>query len=85
MLSTRVELACRRLLRFDQQLRRRAGADGDFSPALAAQHHGIGRRIAALDLDWLPRLEIVALDDIEVLTMNGNPAKAFQLFGLKPA
>jgi hypothetical protein len=29
--------------------------------------------------------ELVALDEIEVLTMNGNPAKAFQWFGLKQA
>ena len=28
---------------------------------------------------------MVALDDIDVVTMNGNPAKAFQWFGLKPA
>jgi sulfite reductase (NADPH) hemoprotein beta-component len=27
----------------------------------------------------------VALDEIEVLTMNRNPAKAFQWFGLKKA
>jgi SAM-dependent methyltransferase len=27
----------------------------------------------------------VALDDVDVMTMNGNPAKAFQWFGLKPA
>lgn len=27
----------------------------------------------------------VALDDVDVVTMNGNPAKAFQWFGLKPA
>jgi len=25
----------------------------------------------------------VALEEVEVLTMNGNPAKAFQWFGLK--
>ena len=38
---------------------------------------------------WIQTLtrdfETVALDDIEVVTMNGNRAKAFQWFGLKPA
>lgn len=41
------------------------------------------------DPKWIETLtrdfETVALDQIEVLTMNGNPAKAFQWFGLKPA
>ena len=40
------------------------------------------------DPKWIETLtsdfDMVALDDIEVLTMNGNPAKAFQYFGLKP-
>lgn len=39
------------------------------------------------DAGWISILtsdfERVALDDIEVLTMNRNPAKAFQWFGLK--
>jgi SAM-dependent methyltransferase len=38
--------------------------------------------------DWITTLtsdfDHVALDNIEVVTMNGNPAKAFQWFGLKP-
>ena len=37
---------------------------------------------------WIESLtsgfETLALDHIEVVTMNGNPAKAFQWFGLKP-
>lgn len=37
--------------------------------------------------EWIADLtsgfETVALDDIDVRTMNGNPAKAFQWFGLK--
>jgi hypothetical protein len=38
--------------------------------------------------DWITTLtsdfDQVALDNIEVVTMNRNPAKAFQWFGLKP-
>jgi hypothetical protein len=41
-------------------------------------HHGA---------QWLQELtnnfRTVTLDNIEVVTMNGNPAKAFQWFGLK--
>lgn len=37
--------------------------------------------------EWIAEItsgfETAALDDIEVRTMNGNPAKAFQWFGLK--
>jgi SAM-dependent methyltransferase len=52
----------------------------DLPEGVTVRHH---------DPKWIETLtrdfEIVALDEIEVLTMNGNPAKAFQLFGLKPA
>lgn len=52
----------------------------DLPEGVTVRHH---------DPKWIETLtrdfEIVALDDIEVVTMNGNPAKAFQLFGLKPA
>jgi SAM-dependent methyltransferase len=50
----------------------------DLPEGVTVRHH---------DPEWIQTLtrdfEMVALDDIEVLTMNGNPAKAFQWFGLK--
>lgn len=52
----------------------------DLPEGVTVRHH---------DRKWIEMLtrdfEMVALDNIEVLTMNGNPAKAFQWFGLKPA
>ena len=52
----------------------------DLPEGVTVRHH---------DQEWISRLtsdfEQVALDDIEVLTMNRNPAKAFQWFGLKKA
>jgi len=52
----------------------------DLPEGVTVRHH---------DPKWIETLtrdfEIVALDEIEVVTMNGNPAKAFQWFGLKPA
>lgn len=52
----------------------------DLPEGVTVRHH---------DPKWIETLttdfEIEALDHIEVLTMNGNPAKAFQYFGLKPA
>jgi len=51
----------------------------DLPEGVTVRHH---------DPKWIERLttefEMVALEDIEVVTMNGNPAKAFQWFGLKP-
>ena len=51
----------------------------DLPEGVTVRHH---------DAKWIERLttefEMVALEDIEVVTMNGNPAKAFQWFGLKP-
>jgi SAM-dependent methyltransferase len=51
----------------------------DLPEGVTVRHH---------DPDWIATLtrdfERVALDDIEVLTMNRNPANAFQWFGLKP-
>jgi SAM-dependent methyltransferase len=52
----------------------------DLPEGVTVRHH---------DPKWIETLtrdfEMVALDDLEVQTMNGNPAKAFQWFGLKPA
>ena len=51
----------------------------DLPEGVTVRHH---------DPTWIETLtsdfEMVALDDVEVVTMNGNPAKAFQWFGLKP-
>ena len=51
----------------------------DLPEGVTVRHH---------DPKWIESLtrdfETVALDQIEVVTMNGNPAKAFQWFGLKP-
>ena len=52
----------------------------DLPEGVTVRHHE-PRWIETLTSDF----ETVALDDIEVLTMNGNRAKAFQWFGLKPA
>ncbi len=50
----------------------------DLPEGVTVRHH---------DPRWIETLtqefETVALDEIEVVTMNGNPAKAFQWFGLK--
>lgn len=50
----------------------------DLPEGVTVRHH---------DRQWIETLTkdfaIAALDEIEVLTMNGNPAKAFQWFGLK--
>ncbi|HEY6659570.1 MAG TPA: class I SAM-dependent methyltransferase [Pyrinomonadaceae bacterium] len=50
----------------------------DLPEGVTVRHH---------DPKWIETLttdfHMVALDNIEVLTMNGNPAKAFQWFGLK--
>jgi SAM-dependent methyltransferase len=52
----------------------------DLPEGVTVRHH---------DPEWIAVLtsafEQVALDEIEVLTMNRNPAKAFQWFGLKKA
>jgi ubiquinone/menaquinone biosynthesis C-methylase UbiE len=52
----------------------------DLPEGVTVRHH---------DPEWIQTLtsdfEMVALDHIDVVTMNGNPAKAFQWFGLKPA
>jgi len=52
----------------------------DLPEGVTVRHH---------DPKWIDTLtadlEMVALDQIDVVTMNGNPAKAFQWFGLKPA
>ena len=50
----------------------------DLPEGVTVRHHD-PRWIETLTRDF----ETVALDQIEVLTMNGNPAKAFQWFGLK--
>jgi ubiquinone/menaquinone biosynthesis C-methylase UbiE len=46
-----------------------------------------GVTVRHLDPKWIETLTrdftMAALDQIEVVTMNGNPAKAFQWFGLK--
>jgi ubiquinone/menaquinone biosynthesis C-methylase UbiE len=50
----------------------------DLPEGVTVRHH---------DPKWIETLtrdfETVALDQIEVVTMNGNPANAFQWFGLK--
>ena len=52
----------------------------DLPEGVTVRHH---------DPKWIETLtkdfDMVALDNIEVVTMNGNPAQAFQWFGLKPA
>ena len=52
----------------------------DLPEGVTVRHH---------DPNWIEMLttdfDRVALDNIDVLTMNGNPAKAFQWFGLRPA
>ncbi len=52
----------------------------DLPEGVTVRHH---------DPQWIETLttafDMVALDDVEVVTMNRNPAKAFQYFGLKPA
>lgn len=52
----------------------------DLPEGVTVRHHE-PKWIETLTRDF----ETVALDDIEVVTMNGNRAKAFQWFGLKPA
>jgi SAM-dependent methyltransferase len=52
----------------------------DLPEGVTVRHHD-PKWIATLTRDF----EVVALDNIEVLTMNGNPAKAFQWFGLNQA
>jgi len=51
----------------------------DLPEGVTVRHH---------DRQWIETLtsdfEMVAIEDVEVVTMNGNPAKAFQWFGLKP-
>ena len=51
----------------------------DLPEGVTVRHHD-PHWIATLTRDF----EQVALDDLEVLTMNRNPANAFQWFGLKP-
>jgi SAM-dependent methyltransferase len=52
----------------------------DLPEGVTVRHH---------DPSWIEQLtsefEMVALDHIDVVTMNGNAAKAFQWFGLKPS
>lgn len=50
----------------------------DLPEGVTVRHHS-REWIASLTEDF----RNVALDEIEVVTMNGNPAKAFQWFGLK--
>jgi len=52
----------------------------DLPEGVTVRHHD-AKWIETLARDFQP----VALDNIEVMTMNGNPANAFQWFGLKPA
>jgi SAM-dependent methyltransferase len=51
----------------------------DLPEGVTVRHH---------DPNWIEQLtsdfEMVALDHIDVVTMNGNAAQAFQWFGLKP-
>ncbi len=51
----------------------------DLPEGVTVRHH---------DYQWIEMLtsefETVAIDNIDVVTMNGNAAKAFQWFGLKP-
>jgi SAM-dependent methyltransferase len=52
----------------------------DLPEGVTVRHH---------DPKWIETLtsgfDTVALDQIEVVTMNGNPARAFQWLGIKPA
>lgn len=52
----------------------------DLPEGVTVRHH---------DPSWIEQLtsdfEMVALDHIDVVTMNGNAAQAFQWFGLKPS
>jgi SAM-dependent methyltransferase len=52
----------------------------DLPEGVTVRHH---------DPKWIETLTSefykVAIDELDVMTMNGNPAKAFQWFGLKPA
>jgi SAM-dependent methyltransferase len=50
----------------------------DLPEGVTVRHHD-PRWIAELTSDF----DTVALDDVDVQTMNGNPAKAFQWFGVK--
>lgn len=52
----------------------------DLPEGVTVRHHD-PKWIETLTNDFKP----VGLDHIEVRTMNGNPAKAFQWFGIKPA
>lgn len=71
----------RNVSRYDRD-ERKYGIYGvfDLPEGVTVRHH---------DPKWIETLtsdfEMVAVDDVEVVTMNGNPAKAFQWFGLKPA
>jgi len=51
----------------------------DLPEGVTVRHHD-PKWIDSLTSDFEP----AALDNIEVVTMNGNPANAFQWFGLKP-
>jgi SAM-dependent methyltransferase len=51
----------------------------DLPEGVTVRHHA-PKWIETLTSDF----ETVAIDHIEVVTMNGNPAKAFQWFGFKP-
>jgi hypothetical protein len=51
----------------------------DLPEGVTVRHHDPGW-IAELTRDF----ETLALDQIEVVTMNGNPARGFQWFGRKP-
>jgi SAM-dependent methyltransferase len=70
----------RNLARYDRD-EQKYGVYGvfDLPEGVTVRHH---------DRQWIKQLtrdfQLVALDDIEVTTMNGNPAHAFQWFGLKP-
>ncbi len=52
----------------------------DLPEGVTVRHH---------DPKWIEKLTSqfynVAIDNVDVVTMNGNPAQAFQWFGLKPA
>jgi SAM-dependent methyltransferase len=51
----------------------------DLPEGVTVRHH---------DPKWIEELtkgfEVVTIDEIDVITMNGNPANAFQWFGLRP-
>jgi hypothetical protein len=51
----------------------------DLPEGVTVRHHD-PRWIDELTRDFAR----LALDQIEVVTMNGNPARGFQLFGRKP-